>query len=157
MGCDIHMVIQRQSTGLTRLLGEPDWELLEPPAEVGWDEPRSYTLFGVLAGVRDMLDIEAIADRRGLPDDFDPDRDPPPCRWYPEDRKDLGDHSFTWMTLAEVLAFNWDRVVTSKDVSDHYRGKTVRECVPECWFALIEWLQTQDDPECIRLVMGFDS
>lgn len=72
-----------------------------------WIIGRSYSLFAILANVRNgygFAGVEtgtawpSIAPERGLPDGVDvDDKDAP---W-------LGDHSHTWMTVAELLAFDW--------------------------------------------------
>jgi hypothetical protein len=114
MGCDIHLQVQRRNS-------KGKWKTVEklPARACSWcsgtgknkrDEScfscsgtgtdttpyddRNYTTFGVLAGVRNY-DVTPIAHARGLPDGMDNDSD-----YY-------GDHSFTWLTLAELLAHDW--------------------------------------------------
>ena len=134
MGCDIHMAVERR-------IGDR-WERVLPPesardpwlvsqaakagddgwmakwypkrAEVTWYGGRNYTLFGVLAGVRDS-NVVPIAEPRGLPDDMSPDvvaliED------YDSDDIDLGDHSQTWLLLSEILAYDWDQPYTADGV-----------------------------------------
>lgn len=136
MGCDIHMIVQRKQTydggsyWSTQL--PPAWwpreewkakwiaELTAKLPDAGsaqtlarqlsyWYDGRNYDLFGILADVRNgsgfagikTLDTgwPSIAPNRGLPEGLDKDLDE--TGW-------LGDHSFTWMTLAEVLAYPWE-------------------------------------------------
>lgn len=130
MGCDIHIVIQRQ---------EPDGAWRELPWQHVWSHDgkdsavkgvpiapdvfrnRNYDLFGILANVRNgsgFAGIQtgegwpSIADDRGFPDDFDADKAlPDPA--YPEyGPRSLGDHSFTWVSLDELKAFDWDGTET---------------------------------------------
>lgn len=84
---------------------------------------RNYDLFAVLADVRNGSGfagcvtgerITPISEPRGFPEDLSPT-----VRAWAEDRDDLsdeerdamlwmGDHSFSWVTLAELLAYPWD-------------------------------------------------
>lgn len=72
-----------------------------------WIAGRSYNLFAILADVRNgygFAGVEtgtewpSIAPDRGLPDGIEVDDDEYP--W-------LGDHSHTWLTVTELLAFDW--------------------------------------------------
>ena len=79
---------------------------------------RNYDAFGIIANVRNGTwgaDTPVIAGPRGLPDDISaelkaandapyelPDGHENPAHY------NLGDHSFTHISLAELLAFNWD-------------------------------------------------
>lgn len=114
MGCDIHPAIEyRQSP-------EQPWKALlnknpyfgkygdEKEFTARLDIGRDYDLFAVLGNVRngsgfagcDTGDgFDSISDNRGVPDDISD-----------EAREALSDeHSATWVTLAEILAFDWDR------------------------------------------------
>lgn len=93
MGTDIHGVFQRrdQSTG--------KW--LDVPSE--YEENRHYQLFAVLAGVRNGrgfagvitgTPVTPIAEPRGLPEDFEV-----------VDGEDHGDHTHSWLTADEILAY----------------------------------------------------
>lgn len=108
MGCDIHSVAQVRKNG--------KWTSLV--ADVGGDD-QNYNTFAVLADVRNGHGFAGsptgdawpvIAQPRGTPDDFpmdgtdhtaisDGDGDPV---W-------MGDHSHSWLTLAEMLEF-WKRI-----------------------------------------------
>lgn len=59
------------------------------------EDKRNYTLFSILAGVRNYHNITPISEPRGLPDWIKPIRD-----WK------FGDHSFSWLTLDEIS--EWD-------------------------------------------------
>lgn len=79
---------------------------------------RNYDAFGIIANVRNGTcgeETPFISEARGLPDDISaelkaaneapyelPDGNDNPAHFS------LGDHSFTSVTLAELLAFNWD-------------------------------------------------
>ena len=114
MGCDIHPAIEfRQSAEMpwkTLLNKNPYFgkygDEKEMTASLHID--RDYDLFAVLGNVRngsgfagcDTGDgFDSISDGRGVPDDISD-----------EAREALSDeHSATWFTLAEILAFDWDR------------------------------------------------
>lgn len=88
MGCDIHGFLQDRRYGDEQVSIVP--------------HSRNYTLFAALAGVRNYDEITPLCEPRGLPADF----------VYDEDKYDLGDHSFTWLTLKEILEWSgWDQKV----------------------------------------------
>lgn len=115
MGSDIHMVAQKRTAD--------GWERVEPFKYCEYEKKqvrgmqntyRSYFMFALLAGVRNgfgfagckIFDpVVPIAEGRGLPDDFQIDDNE--CHegsW-------MGDHSYTWMTLDEILAADTTRKV----------------------------------------------
>lgn len=137
MGTDIHMVAQVERTyhgGTywstiyppawwprsdwdTKQIAElvariPDGEAVNDLAwrVARWGNDRNYDLFGILADVRNASGFAgiqrleqgwpAIAPERGYPDAFDHD-----CDMH--DRVWMGDHSHTWLTLAELFAYPW--------------------------------------------------
>ncbi|MCB9602206.1 MAG: hypothetical protein H6721_15675 [Sandaracinus sp.] len=69
---------------------------------------RNYGLFAILAGVRNGLGLDPIVAPRGLPDDASNE-----TRWSIASllghEDDCHDHS--WLTLEEILAFDWTREV----------------------------------------------
>lgn len=133
MGCDIHGVVQMRYS---------------KDGKYGTDGPiedsRNYAVFSVLADVRNGYDITPISPPRGVPADFD------------GDEGELGDHSFSWVTLTEVLEWpHWD-------TEGAFPGTTLRQ---NCgtfiawieWLALRHWIWLRNDPEAVRIVFGFDS
>lgn len=94
---------------------------------------RNYRLFSILADVRQYDDARLeviIPSRRGLPDDLgagkeadyyddatSPTRDKDTGEILPG-FYDLGEHSQTWLSLRELLDFDWGRTVTYKTVLD---------------------------------------
>lgn len=77
-----------------------------------WYSGRNYNLFALLADVRNGSGFAgvltgdgwpSIAPSRGLPNGVEIEDDE--YAW-------LGDHSHTWMTVAELLAFNWNGTAT---------------------------------------------
>lgn len=160
MGCDIHLYVEvkRDPDG--------DWELgsgTEPNPWYGkWDDERelrikdwyrgrNYTLFSILADVRngrpdmsgwsawlrDSTKDEAYDDRiepidmpRGLPSDMSPEVRVESVGWE-------GDgHSYSWFTARELLEVPWEeRLLTHRgwvNPDDYYRFKRFNT-PPETW------------------------
>lgn len=131
MGCDIHIVIQRQEADgqwaeIAYQDAPNDWNKrpLTPNVAVAPDgfDGRNYDLFGILADVRNGSGFAgvltgsgwpSIAPRRGLPKGFD-EAQILPSPEYPEYSRGVGDHSFTWIGLEELKAFDWDGVKALK-------------------------------------------
>lgn len=125
MGCDIHIVIQRQDeSGAWR---EVPWQEVwshekAAPIEGVALAPdvfraRNYDLFGILADVRNGTGFAgiqmgegwpSIAPYRGYPEGFNEDDVLPNPRWPEEGPRSMGDHSATWVSLDELKAFQWD-------------------------------------------------
>lgn len=118
MGTDVHPVVQVRRDGKWESLddlgprydGDYDWTILDN---------RNYTLFAALADVRNGYGVAGVyrheplkplAPRRGLPDDLEHEENSfgEPAVRVGEGARWLGDHSHTWMTLAELLAYDWD-------------------------------------------------
>lgn len=129
MGCDIHLGVEKRvGDHWERVLPHrdmgSDWDKEYAKTDAWWNArtkytwfgDRNYDLFGMLANVRNGHGFagiqtgdgwEYLSDPRGLPIDLseglrkriDPD--------YSEDDSDiwLGDHSFSWLTLAELQEF----------------------------------------------------
>lgn len=133
MGCDIHLAVEvRNGDGVWRRALPPE-EVRDPwlveqaeerpddpyyakRVEVTWFDDRNYNLFAILAGVRNNFDFEPIAEPRGLPDDLSAEvKRLDYAEQEDEDADDndvsLGDHSQSWLTLAELQAYNWNREV----------------------------------------------
>ena len=133
MGCDIHIAIQRKETDGWREItyqDEPyDFQKEKgvtirpgiPVAPAGFHD-RNYDLFGILADVRNGSGFAgvttgegwpSIAPGRGWPEGFN-EESGGACPNYPEDGpRYMGDHSFTWVGLDELKAFNWDGIGTT--------------------------------------------
>jgi hypothetical protein len=150
MGCDIHSRAERRVNG--------KWEIISP----GWQpfDWRSYGMFGFLANVRNYSAVPSISEPRGLPDDIADDGDD----------NYLGDHSFSWLSVAELLAFDYDQQVEDRRVTrqltanmwsgaetaDQGQGRltTWRDFLGHDFFADLAKLQ---DLGAERIVFGFDS
>lgn len=164
MGCDIHMAVEVRRNG--------KWERALPPeharvpceveearrgdpwsvrrAEVEWFTDRRYALFGALAGVRNY-DVSPIAEPRGLPNDVS--EEVRKLATYDYDNPgdvQLGDHSFTWLTLDEVLAYDWNQKMPD--------GAPLRDWCGDFFTRFVPALKELDaDPRNVRLVFGFDN
>lgn len=108
MGCDIHFRVQKRIAGewaFAEAMIPDKWEEGRMRPET-WYDGRNYQLFGILANVRNGYGFAGcdtgdpfipIAEPRGLPDGLDPEKH------Y------LGEHSFSWLTLVELLAYDWSQ------------------------------------------------
>ncbi len=182
MGCDIHPYAEVRRDG--------KWErvLFKVPRD------RNYHTFAILADVRNGSGFAGvktgdqwtpISQPRGLPEDratFDSGEnihyEDPSYVW-------LGDHSYSWLTLSELQAYDLSGnyrtsgVINKKQEAELKEGKT-----PESWCGG-KWPMTEDDvhaewdlpaksaasllpkiiaaleplgsPEDVRIVFGFDS
>lgn len=144
MGCDIHLYVEKRNASgewvtadtwhddedepgrKSVYLWGPGLKCLAGPLYSG----RNYDLFAVLANVRNGYGVAGcdtgegfvpIAEPRGVPEDA--------CREYLDEVShwDGDGHSHSWLTLRELLDFDWLRVSTK-------RG----------WVSPYEWAQWRD-------------
>lgn len=176
MGSDIHGVFQKRTAD--------GW--VDIPS--GYEQERHYQLFAVLAGVRNGVGfagirtgdpVTPIAEPRGLPADFPVDQygdhpvpdlsvlTPDRREWaerHPEDSALwMGDHSHSWLTADEILAWQspqvtkqgvlsraqydaWDRRSTPNDYCGGIDGRGVkvvneseRDAVPDWTHIRVTW------------------
>lgn len=184
MGTDVHVVAEVRKDGV--------WHL----ADVEVPSDRNYWTFAILANVRNGFgfagvhtgeELQPIDEPRGLPDDLsegakrkqDNDID------EEEDYLWFGDHSFSYVTLQELLAYDLERNivqsgVVSNEIAERFRatGEKPKEWCgsrsPMDGFERIEWtrplkeaawllpkmieaIKPLGSPEDVRLVFGFDS
>lgn len=149
MGCDIHPVVQvrKGSTwvdaeGWDDRYGHKNYGPRESP-DGEWDvlSRRNYAVFSVLAGVRNRGDVVPISDPRGLPEGFEINEDYSRANGFW-----MGDHSYSWVTLRELLEYPWEEL--PKDEREHcglFRK------------AILPWMETLGAPDDVRVVFGFDS
>lgn len=124
MGCDIHPAIEFRQDGQWKALLFPnknfgkEWNE-EPELVADLDILRDYDLFAILGNVRNVRNGRSAAMNTG--DGFDPMSD---GRGVPEDAtpetlKALSDeHSATWVSLTEILSYDWTRSTVSRGVVD---------------------------------------
>ncbi len=168
MGCDIHSRIQIQQkngtwktvvarifpTSYAMLFDEGD-EFNEPTAEpFDW---RNYGMFAFLADVRNYSHIPPISAPRGLPSDLGV-TDPNQLEDY------FGDHSFSWLGLDELLAFDYDqtfedRRTTSAADTGPGNGKktTYRKFLGPTFFRDLDIIRLVAQDNKARVVFGFDN
>lgn len=92
MGCDIHSFAEKKDE-------HGNWEVI-PDFEPF--DTRSYGLFGWLANVRNYSALTPIAERRGVPDDASAHVK------YDYEACDCDAHSASWLSVDELLSFNYD-------------------------------------------------
>ena len=135
MGCDIHMQVQKRIgnewQAVTEFAARPcSWcdgrgHYKDRPndkcysckgagAQTHVYDDRNYTVFSVLANVRNDGYVKPIADPRGLPEGVinREDSDKEGVEYIRE--QDFGDHSFSWLTLAELRAYDWHQTIANE-------------------------------------------
>jgi hypothetical protein len=176
MGCDIHPIVEVRKNG--------KWKQVDYDYNMDLDGlgARNYRLFSVLADVRNSYNITPISSPRGLPEDFVHEHRYNHSVGY--DTNSLGDHSFSWLTLKEILDYSWDKIVPQKKfvTKEFYKtwdgqtpphttffshtdgievewNESVRDLVGKYfWDNVIPDLQKlANNPEDIRIVFGFDN
>lgn len=98
MGCDIHVLGQRKENG--------QWVDVETEAF----GDRTYGRFGFLADVRNYSAVKPISSPRGWPKDFTAS----------EDFDMRCDHSHSWLSVDELLAFDYETMTEDR----RYMGRT---------------------------------
>src|SRR5262245_4875573 len=102
MGCNIHIIIERKNE-----VGA--WERVSSQSMPECFANRCYALFGILADVRNGTGFAGLVTGDSWPS-IAPNRDLPEDATYKHGDW-LGDHSFTWIGLGELRAFDWDGVI----------------------------------------------
>lgn len=123
MGTDVHAVFQKPA--------DKGWERIESK----WEQSRHYFLFSWLADVRNGYGfagvptydpVKPIAEPRGLPADFSEEKDG--VMWEGDEGGYLGDHSYSWLTLDEILAAEppgaWCTGIVPRAFFDQWDGLT---------------------------------
>lgn len=105
MGCDIHTRAERKIDG--------KWQVIPGLVPFDW---RNYGMFAFLAGVRNYSAITPLSEPRGLPDD---------CDYQEDEGRWLGDHSYSWLSVEELSAFNYDQPMEDRRVT--------RQIAPNAW------------------------
>ncbi|MEA3440176.1 MAG: hypothetical protein U9R58_07830 [Chloroflexota bacterium] len=183
MGTDIHIVAE--------FYKDERWRL----ADVELPEYRNYWAFAVLADVRNGYGfagfstgdpITPISEPRGLPDDMSTE-----LQYKLEHADDcdynewiwFGNHSFSWVTLRELLDYDLDAPLTQRGMVDSQTAQRFRNTgqPPDSWTGFttlpdherIEWhvpirqrvslvtdlidaIKDLGEPDHVRIVFGFD-
>lgn len=100
MGCDIHCYAERKT--------KDGWEDIPGIEPFDW---RSYSLYGFLAGVRNYSGIPPISNPRGLPADSSETVKRERDDW------DFDGHSTSYLTVEELLEFDYDRLTEDRRVT----------------------------------------
>ena len=123
MGCDIHLHVETQSKNGWETADK--WKKSDGGLHVDYDDifyaDRNYTLFALLADVRNGYGVagcdtgnpvQPIADPKGLPNDV--------CQQVRDEYICWGSdaHSASWLTLQELMAFDWTQKATLRGVVD---------------------------------------
>ena len=193
MGTDVHGVMQLRQNN--------KWKTVEV-----LDMRRNYVLFAVLANVRNGYGFAGVKTGEPLPHIDE-------ARGIPEDLHDyinikyedsiyltdgykerhwnefessfwLGYHDHSWLSLTELLAYDWDYMgdfqglvspeIDKKTPKGHqpemYCGgtsdksyvlrkwkKPIRDCISDSFFAILEAYAQEYNPNDVRMVFGFDS
>jgi len=156
MGCDIHTV--------TEIKTPEGWKAVNISEIFDW---RSYRMYGFLADVRNYSAVPPQWPNRPWPEDASSGAIEMRERWN-------GDgHSHTFVTLAELLAFNYDATVEDRRITvqtgpnswnggataESGGGKmtTWHEFLDGGFFADLERLKEVGSPESVRVLMLFDN
>lgn len=91
MRCDMHLSVEVKENGA--------WA--SKPIQRTYDG-RNYNLFAILANVRNRHDFVPISEPKGFPLDVSEE--------IAEEHE--GNHSHSWLTLAELMAFDWTQTAT---------------------------------------------
>lgn len=197
MGCDIHIFAERRNTETKK------WEMNKEDIFPDGDtrktntpfDRRSYGLFSFLAGVRNNAGCEPISETKGLPDDseyLNTKLDKPSRFSYgyfdngiaytkkEEREKDADYHSHSFVTLKELLDFDYEKTFEDRRVNKALKSadgsffmtgaamqekakegegemKTYREFLGEFFFEELELMKTLGEPEDVRVVFYFDN
>jgi hypothetical protein len=173
MGTDIHMIVEVRdpvTNKWTRKIGGGIYG--SPEHEENFSE-RNYDLFAMLANVRNGTwgqRFEPICEPRGLPDDRDVSgkiktysMSGPGDELVDFDDGFYGDHSFTWLTLEEILAYHvrtLDKPYNCKaTVSREEKARLKPGEVPSSYsgggwdgapLPTHEWVETYKDRICVE-------
>lgn len=169
MGTDIHLIAEKRSASGWEVVPAPDrpcWNHASGCRDChwcggtlrmagSWYDDRNYRVFAVLADVRNgygfggistHTPIVPIAGPRGLPVDLGTAA----REWFDND---AGDHTESWLLLAEVLAYDWDQTLRYRDGQVSLRGSA--SVFLDCMEALEAAASAL--PTDVRIVFNFDS
>jgi len=169
MGCAIHLFVERREgpaepwhpvcVTIPCTRGEHSW-CCDDGRRVWRD--RNYTLFGMLAHVRDN-GLGTIAEPRGLPPDLSPELRKVALEEFNEDFGDFaareygcenfGEHSFSYLSLVELDAWDWSLATPNLKWATTRGG-----AAGEFYSLFLPALRALGgDPNDVRIVFGFDN
>lgn len=184
MGTDIHVSYQIRRE-ISPGNEEKAWEVIESPKDktgypvLFW---RDYLSQALLAGVRNYWNLTPIAQPKGLPEDMPcgtgmlygavntPEYNERiaalyhgyilgkfPGTTYRRYEAWLGEHDFSWLTLKELVSYNWKQTVTDATDGENYDLKEsyiYKVLIPQLKRIAAIYQVGQSD---VRIVFGFDS
>lgn len=111
MGCDIHLYVEAKIDGIWKSVD--NWETDKVgdqyiPYEKRFYTGRNYNFFSILADVRNDSDFVPISQPKGLPEDISPEVK------YQSNIWDGDGHSHSYLTIQEILSYNWTQTVNLK-------------------------------------------
>lgn len=173
MGCDIHCVCEVRENGIWKKVDEPVfknyyyyglWNLDNKLNYAEYiDKPiveREYSLFSILAGVRNYNRITPIDYPRGLPYDISKESQ----KYFDifEDAEDFPVlHSHSFLTLEEIKEYDWDIPIMAW--VDEQTLNEVEVKAKDLWFYVtnlpkLEGLIPKDGSAAdVRIVFAFDN
>lgn len=176
MGCDIHIMAEKrisENSNWVRIcsvfpLGEYDKKYYKKDFGDSPFDNRNYGTFAFLADVRNYSHCECLTkEPKGIPDDACPEFLETCERW------DGDGHSHSYISVAEFLSFDYDKVFWNRRVTKQispncFNGaslaeegegthETYREYLGEHFFTGLEILKQQGEPENVRVVFFFDN
>lgn len=148
MGTDIHMVAEVRRDGRWEMVKDCLWDGYGGRKTFRPYTGRNYDLFAMLADVRNGYGfagsvtgdgfVPVVHPRRGIPDDADPETVEPGTdesgTVYEDTFEYLGDHSFNWLTVRELDAYDWDQTTHKVGVfSESEYVNALRTGKPKSW------------------------
>jgi hypothetical protein len=169
MGCDIHIIAEVREGGKWEAntkevfsLDDFDKEYFKKDKGVKPFDWRSYSMFAFFAGVRNYDHCDPISEPRGIPDDASEEVKGMETFWS-------GDgHSHSWLSLKELLEFDYDKTFWNRRIYKNNNGAalaeegegrvlTYRENLSPMFFQHLEELSSLGNPEDVRIVFLFDN
>jgi hypothetical protein len=143
MGCDIHVHLERRDERGRYV------EIPQVPDEYPLGG-RSYSRFAFLAGVRNWANIIPLSSPRGLPHDLSATVREQSDEW------DIDGHSHSWLTLHELLTFDYDQPLLFREGGRDPRctEATYRQLLDEEFLSEVRDLQASG---VARVVFWFDN
>lgn len=142
MGCDIHTFVEKKNE-------DGKWI---PVQDCHPFDRRSYSLFGFLANVYNLSQSPFITDFRMFPADslrFD--------EKYLDELIEDGYFGMSWVTLKELLDYNYEVIFINKREGSKPEPVSMREFLGEGYFEELESLKKLGDSNNIRIIFYFDN
>lgn len=169
MGCDIHSIAEVRKDGIWTAvtaevfpLSEWDREYFKKDCDSSPFNWRSYSVFAFLAGVRNYDCCEPLAEGRGMPEDASKEVKELEEFWKGDS------HSHSYVTLQELLAFDYNKTFWNRRVTKNNNGASLaeegegqiisyRENLGPQFFAHLGALMALGTPDDVRVVFLFDN